>query len=133
MIITAIVRISGARILHKNIDVQWQTFWTNVEGAVAVIMVSITASRSLLGVQAQKSREKKEQASYWYRRKLLFRKENKSSSVDSNEDQLPAIPGPTLTGIRTLTRGNQDSETMASMESAIVMELAQQDSLESGP
>lgn len=115
MIIIAIVRISGARIHHTtNIDVQWQTFWNDIEGTVAVIMVSITAFRSLLGVKALKSREKKEQARYWYRRKLLFRKESKNSSVDSNEDQLPAIPGPTLTGIRTLIRGNRDSETIAS-------------------
>lgn len=107
MIMIAIVRISGVKVLL------WILFWLEIEATVAVIMVSITAFRSLLGMKAIRSREKKERAGYWYRQQRQS-KEKIDSSSDSNEVQLPSIPGATLTGIRTLIRGTGDSETVAS-------------------
>lgn len=110
MIIVAMVRISGLRIGGTNIDIQWQIFWHDVEANIAVIMVSVTAVRSLLGLKAVKSREKKERVWYSHCRKLLFREEHEN--LDGG--QLPSIPGATLTGIRTFIRGNRDSNWMIS-------------------
>lgn len=114
MIIVAVARVSGAYIHHAIIDVQWLVFLHDVEANIAIIMVSITAFRSLLGLKARRSHENKKRAWYWYGQKPMFRKENKNSSLDSNEDQFPSIPDTTLTGIRTFIWGNQDTQMMAS-------------------
>ena len=53
MVIVAIIRVALDRIQLSNgntaPDTPWLCFWTNVEGAVAIIMVSLTAFRSMLG------------------------------------------------------------------------------------
>lgn len=113
MIVIAIVRVTGVRV-HENLDTQWSIFWGEVEAIVAVIMVSITAFRSLLGLKVLKSREAKERAWYYYRRKLAFQKDNKKSNFNSRGNWLPAIPGATVTGIRTRIWGERDSKTLDS-------------------
>lgn len=110
MIITAIVRVSGLLLSSKNIDVQWEVFFQQVEASVSVITVSLTAFRSLLGVKALNSRKKKEQAWYSYRRIVLLKKGRKTSESELNGDQLPSIPSATLTEIRTFIRDNRDSK-----------------------
>lgn len=110
MIIVAIVRISGLRIEDTNIDIQWILFWHNVEANIAVIMVSLTAVRSLLGLKAVKSREKRERAWYLHRRNLLFRQEHEN--LDGG--QLPSIPRATLTGKRAFIRGNRNTNWIIS-------------------
>ena len=113
MIVIAIVRISGLQIFQRRIDVHWALFWQEMEATIAVIMVSITAVRSLLGLKVRKSREKR--ARVWSDRgKLLFGKAKEYSESELNDHQLPSIPGATLTGMRTLIRGNSNSKTMAS-------------------
>ena len=114
MNVIAIVRISGLRILPKNIDVHWALFLQEMEATIAAIMVSITAVRSVLGLKATKSREQKAR---WYsdRRKVLFRKENKNSESELN-DQFPSVSGAILTGMRTFIRANSGSKMMASRE-----------------
>lgn len=62
MIMIAIIRVSGLRIRKSNIDVQWEVFWQDIEATVAVIMVSITAFRSLMGMKALKAREKRQRS-----------------------------------------------------------------------
>lgn len=59
MAVTAIVRVSGVKIAGTNIDVQWQLYWQEVEATLSVIMISITAFRSLFGMKAMQAREKK--------------------------------------------------------------------------
>ena len=60
MIIIAIVRISGLRIKKTVLNgTVWGLFWHEAEAAVALIMVSITAFRSLLGIKARKALEKR--------------------------------------------------------------------------
>lgn len=105
MIITAIVRVSAIR-LNKPFDLVWDIFWLEVEAAIAVIMVSITAFRSLLGIKALKAREKKDQS--WFDRyhpKLLARHLKKSTENESDLAELPSIPGAALTGMRTFIHG----------------------------
>ena len=84
MIIIAIARISGL-ILRNNFDMVWVLFWHKVEVAVAIIMVSITAFRSLLGIKVLKARDKKKKERSWFsnRPKLLaryFKKQHKTNS-----------------------------------------------------
>lgn len=118
MIVIAIVRISGLRIRPRNIDVHWALFWQEIEANIAVIMVSITAVRSLLGLKVLKSREQKAR---WYsdRRNFLMRKANKKSESELNDHQLPSVPGATLTGTRTFIRANSGSKMMASRVDAM--------------
>ena len=105
MIMIAIIRISG----FVNFDMVWVIFWHQVEGAVAIIMVSITAFRSLLGIQALKAREKKKMERSWFlhRPRLLARYFKKDTHEESKSQQLPSIPGATLTGMRTFINGTR--------------------------
>ena len=107
MIIIAIVRISGM-VLRNSLDMVWVLFWHQVEGAVAIIMVSITAFRSLLGIKALKERERQKMERPWfsYRPKPLARYFKKETQDESNSQKLPSVPGATLTGMRTFINGN---------------------------
>lgn len=109
MIIIAIVRISG--ISHKKtaVEIVWELFWLGMEAAIAVIMVSVTAFRSLLGIKAQKAREKRKQS------KPLVRYFKKTPQNESDLVQLPSIPGATLTGMRTFIHGNGSWEDLRLM------------------
>lgn len=57
MIIIAVIRTTGIPIRKNNVDLVWELFWAEAEASIAVIMVSITAFRSLLGIKALKARE----------------------------------------------------------------------------
>ena len=108
MIIIATVRIAGFRIKKSSIDIVWELFWHQVEASVALITVSITAFRSLLGIKALKAREQKKRERFWFshRAKLLTRYLNKETQDESELEQLPSIPGATLTGMRTFIHGD---------------------------
>ena len=102
MIMIAIVRISGLRIKKSVIDTVWGLFWREAEAAVALIMVSITAFRSLLGIKALKAREKRKGERSWFSHRY-----NKKAAQDKSEfEQLPSLPGGTLTGMRTFIHGD---------------------------
>lgn len=109
MIIIAIVRISGVSHKKTAVDIVWELFWLGMEAAIAVIMVSVTAFRSLLGIKAQKAREKRK------RSKLSVRYFKKTPQNESDLVQLPSIPGATLTGIRTFINGNGSWEDLRAM------------------
>jgi hypothetical protein len=74
MAVTTIVRMSGMTIAGPSMDVQWIFYWQEVETTIAVIMVSITAFRSLFGIKTTQTREKKQQAWYSYCDRLLARR-----------------------------------------------------------
>lgn len=107
MIIIAIIRTSGF-VLENTIDLVWIIFWHQMEGAVAIIMVSLTAFRSLLGIKALKAREKKKSERSWFshRPQLLARYFKKTKLEEPKSQQLPSVPGATLTGMRTFINGN---------------------------
>ncbi len=114
MIIIAIVRISGLRIETTILDVVWELFWQQAEAAVAVIMVSITAFRSLLGIKSNKTREITTQrpwafSPHHHRPNLqagYFKKTITTTSNDEFElEPLPSIPGVNFTGMRTFISG----------------------------
>ena len=112
MMIIAIVRISGLRIEKAILDIVWELFWQQTEAAVAVIMVSITAFRSLLGIKANKTREKKMTQRSWtlshHRPKVhagFFKKTTTTTHDESEFEPLPSIPGANFTGMRTFICG----------------------------
>ena len=107
MIVISIVRVSGF-IIKNTFDLVWVIFWHQMEAAVAIIMVSITAFRSLLGIKVQKARDKNKREQYWFsnRPKLLARYFKKATPEEGKFEQLPSIPAATLTGMRTFIHGN---------------------------
>ncbi len=111
MIIIAIVRISGLRIETAILDIVWELFWQQTEAAVAVIMVSITAFRSLLGIKAHKTREKMTAQRSWtlshhHGSKVQAGLFKKTTTHDESEfEPLPSIPGANFTGMRTFICG----------------------------
>lgn len=116
MIIIAIVRISGLRIETAILDIVWELFWQQTEAAVAVIMVSITAFRSLLGIKAHKTREKLTTQRPWnllhHHRPIVqagyFKKTKTTKTTTHDESEfepLPSVPGANFTGLRTFICG----------------------------
>lgn len=107
MIIIASVRILAFNI-NGTYNAVWGLFWHQAEAAVAIITVSITTFRSLLGLKALKAQKKKDMERSWFadRAKLRTRYFKKTTEVESESEQLPSIPGATLTGMRTFIDGN---------------------------
>ena len=97
-------------IAIQTIDIRWGDFWGYIEAAVGVIVVSITAFRSLLGT---KSLQRQQQRLPPYTRRKIFMPWKTTSTEESDIDprSLPAIPGPTLTGMRTFINGQGDSRS----------------------
>ena len=60
MVITAIIRVAGARIPNNVVDTIWISFWLGAEGAIAYITILYMTLRALLGKEAnQKSTPQK--------------------------------------------------------------------------
>ncbi len=105
MIAIAIIRVAGVVMGEQLIDMQWEVFWGAIESDIAVIVVSITAFRSLLGMKHSQNRDQKQRA--WYTSRLkqgFWKKVSTESSLDTMKE-LPQIPGATMTGVRTYIRG----------------------------
>ena len=58
MMIIAIVRVAAGTLPGGVTDTAWLFFWQTMEAAVAVIIVSLTAMKSLIGVNAATSSKK---------------------------------------------------------------------------
>ena len=114
MILVAIVRRTGLEY-HGTFDTVWLFTWHHIEACVAVIMISITAFRSIYVSSLQTSRARKQQANKkpWYsspaaairRKRALDRKD------DDFVAGLPTIPSATLTGMRTFIQGGRRTGT----------------------
>ena len=99
MIVIAFVRISGYRA-HGSYGYTWQAFWMEFEACVAIIMVSLTAFRSLFVTAEIKSSRTK--FGPWYSSSVArLRKVRKPPASGYHTEGLPAIPTATLTGMRT--------------------------------
>lgn len=111
MAIIAIVRVAGIR--HSGaIDYTWIFFWQHIEVCVAVSMVSLTAFRSLFVSTGQAPNKK---ARPWYSSQARKLRGAKGGSLpNGGHEELPSIPGATMTGIRTFIRGNRGVSTIDS-------------------
>ncbi|KAI1274627.1 hypothetical protein F5Y07DRAFT_372334 [Xylaria sp. FL0933] len=121
MAAVAIVRISGFYYKGLEDDI-WEFFWQQTEGAVAVMMASITAFRTLFVKQKGDGRaETPEEVPHSHRfRRFLARfkalaqeqPEKKPTSTGSTL-KLPKVPRPVLTGLQTFIRKNNGNETIS--------------------
>lgn len=92
------------------LDIVWELFWQQAEAAVAVIMVSITAFRSLLGIKANAHEKTQRCWEFSQHRPNLqagyFNKTQTTATHDESElERLPEIPGANLSGMRTFIYG----------------------------
>ena len=114
MIIIAIIRIS--KINAADFEV-WACFWQHFEGCIAVLMVSLTAFRTMfVGKHSSASDQRKPKFSDTYRRRLWFSKKSSENGNEKAHVSVP-IPGATLTGLRTLVRGGTGVESLSTDDS----------------
>ncbi|KAI9823815.1 MAG: hypothetical protein M1826_007636 [Phylliscum demangeonii] len=131
MMITAVVRISA---LHRAVvvlgvpmtavDFTWNLFWLQTEACVAVLMVSLTALRSIfvsdhdrapgharpqMSPAAASSRHR-----FWPSRKQYTSSYEGNSGADADADSdaapLPAIPAATISGLRSVVRRGRTTD-----------------------
>ena len=114
MTLTAIIRRSGFKY-RGTFDTVWLFTWHHIEASVAVIMISITAFRSIYASSQRTSRARKQLANNkpWYsgpvaaiRRKRALDRKDEEFVVG-----LPTIPSATLTGMRTFIQGGRRTGT----------------------
>ncbi|KAI0105053.1 hypothetical protein GGR51DRAFT_572094 [Nemania sp. FL0031] len=130
MAILAIVRISGFYYKGLEDDI-WEFFWQQTEGAVAVMMASITAFRTLFVKRkgdGKAEAPKEVSHSSRFRRflanfKALAREQPEEKPVSpSLAVELPQLPSSILTGLRTFIRRNNQTgtslPTFATLDSA---------------
>ena len=103
--IISIIRVTGGSTSNGAIDITWVMLWYDMEAAIAIIVVSVTAFRALfVAHQAMKYRSPAENAStpwgFWSNRKgkILIKKE------------LRETPSPVLGGVQTRIRSSQYDE-----------------------
>ena len=106
MILTAVIRVLG---IHSNRDKDnhnWQIFWQVAEACIAVSMVSLSAFRSFFVAHESRSREPRHRPWYMSRINVVEDLRKMRLGVKSNHmKSLPYIPRATLTGMRTVIRG----------------------------
>ena len=114
MTLVAIVRRTGLEY-HGTFDTVWLFTWHHIEACVAVIMISITAFRSIYVSSLQTSRARKQQANNkpWYSSPAAAIRRKRA--LDRKDDEfvagLPTIPSATLTGMRTFIQGGRRTGT----------------------
>lgn len=65
MVITAVIRISGVRVWHHDDEIIWRIFWIFNESCASIIMVSLTAFRSLFVMHQNQRAEKRRRDLTW--------------------------------------------------------------------
>ena len=99
--IISIIKVAGGEGNDGAVDTAWVLFWYDIEAAVAIIIVSVTAFRALfVAHQAMKYRSPPEKDSsrswsFWSRK-----------SKSSRKKELPNVPSPVLGGVKTHIRGS---------------------------
>ena len=129
MIIIAIIRGTTARVINGAVDTTWETFWIETEACVGIIMVSMTAVRTLFVPDASKKTPPRspQQQMGDYRRQSTWKKNLPWGSTPSEKEPvivneksprvwrtrvsgglLPSLHGggATMTGMRTMIREN---------------------------
>lgn len=101
--IVSIVRIAGADLANGLVDSIWVNFWLQIEATVAVMIVSITAYRSLfVADKTSNGRSPKQYTSIeTIKKRIQWKRRDKGKAV-----QLPTlqVPDPAMTGMRSVIR-----------------------------
>ena len=115
MVITAITRIAGIKLAGGNVDIVWLVFWQQQECSIAVIMVSVSAFRSFFVVNASNNASpKKPKSSTYWKNRILKKRFGSSKDTENGDNELPQIPGATMTGMRTVIREARGSRSWPS-------------------
>ncbi|KAF2197974.1 hypothetical protein GQ43DRAFT_494580 [Delitschia confertaspora ATCC 74209] len=89
------------------IDTTWVIFWVHIEASSAVVMVSLTAFRTIFN-QKKEERDRRERlkrpSNSW--RKLASFRRKKPETTQATDNVLPSVPRATLTGLRTFIGGH---------------------------
>ena len=98
----SIVRVCAIGFAHGQVDSNCSLLWIQVEAAVAVIVISVSAIKKLFSPGKSHRRKCPKQTSVsrawiWSRRKSI-------------DDRLPFIPGPTLTGVQSFLHRSPDHD-----------------------
>ncbi len=102
MVIIAVIRISRVHASDWEI---WAPFWQQLEACIAVLMLSLTALRTLYA-PAKNSQEQQKNKTSYSRRKYLW----PSSKRLQDEPYIQIdMPGATLTGMSAVIRSNQST------------------------
>ena len=113
MIIVTIVRIAGMKQGGSgSVDIVWLVFWQQQECSIAVLMVSVSAFRSLF-VQspAQSPMLRHPRSSPSEKRRRFLRRRPDPDLYDTHETNgLPQIPSATLTGMATVIGARSRAE-----------------------
>ena len=117
MIIVVIVRIAGMR-RRSNIDIVWLEFWSQQECSIAVLMVSVSAFRSLfVPSPANPLIQRQQRSSPSEKKRRFLRRRPDPDLYDTHETNgLPQIPSATLTGMVTAIGGDRQSEETADLD-----------------
>jgi hypothetical protein len=114
-----IVSITRSTKIHGPpnvpINVTWAIFWTHIEASVAIIMVSLTAFRTIFNQKKQEraQQERMRRVNSW----RLFASFRRKPRTDSDDEitALPQVPRATMTGLRTFIRGSNRSEASSTV------------------
>lgn len=122
MAICAIVRMTGFH--YKGVeDDTWEFLWQHIEGAVAVMMASITAFRTLFVKQTSNVEDTKPRSPVNSLLRRLHRRFQSLGRAQPDEKpvttdnrpilKLPKLPSPVFTGMRTFVRRNNRTDVSA--------------------
>ncbi|KAI4600650.1 hypothetical protein KJ359_012811 [Pestalotiopsis sp. 9143b] len=131
MAVCAVIRIAGFH--YKGLeDDTWEFFWQQVEGAVAVMMASITAFRTLFVRQTNNDKvaDRSPVGNLFHRLYRRFQSlaqaqpdEKPALDQSSSVIELPKLPSPIFTGVRSFIRRNNrtgaGNTTFATLDSVI--------------
>ncbi|KAI0171236.1 hypothetical protein BJ166DRAFT_217121 [Pestalotiopsis sp. NC0098] len=130
MAVCAVIRIAGFH--YKGLeDDTWEFFWQQVEGAVAVMMASITAFRTLFVKQTNNDEvaDRSPVGNLFHRLYRRFQSlaqaqpDEKPALDQSSSIKLPKLPSPIFFGVRSFIRRNNrtdvGSTTFATLDSVI--------------
>ncbi|MCJ1427199.1 hypothetical protein MMC29_005102 [Sticta canariensis] len=106
MILTAVIRVVGIHSSRDKDNHNWQIFWQVAEACIAVSMVSLSAFRSFFVAHESRSREPRHRPWYMSRINVVEDLRKMRLGIESDDmKSLPYIPRATLTGMRTVIRG----------------------------
>lgn len=130
MVIVTVVRIAGMKPNGSgSVDIVWLAFWQQQECSIAVLMMSVSAFRSLfIPGPTRRYIPRQQRSSPSEKAKRLLRRRLHPDLYDTHQTNgLPQIPSATLTGIATVIGGNRQSEEIADVHPPFNSHLPQSD------
>lgn len=136
MIVIALIRVTTYHIESaptntrsvQGVDFVWVLFWLQVEACIAVIVVTLSAFRSIFVAHESRLREDQNRNRRWYMSKknlMVSSWQRRKLGLESEEmDQLSKVPCAKMTGMSTfISGGNSLSENYMSSPGAKVTSM----------